>query len=141
VEEFARTGNTPHFSALNLNMQSPYLPKAESPPVLERPQIQSRGAFVKSGALIMGGLAFGLQWRSSCTKEDSGIVPMWKELSDSLEGSMLMPNSMNLADKASPRALEHKGAFPQATPQCKTSADAKACLLWAQQYNMPLVIP
>ena len=119
-------------------MQTHLLPEAETE-ILERPQLQSRRSFVKSGALIMGGLAFGLQWLSSCTKEDSGIAPMWKELSDSMEGSLLMPDSLNFSDKSSPWALEHKGTLPQAIAQCKTSADVKACMLWAQKYKIPLV--
>ena len=119
-------------------MQTHLLPEAETE-ILERPQLQSRRSFVKSGALIMGGLAFGLQWLSSCTKEDSGIAPMWKELSDSMEGPLLMPDSLNFSDKASPWALEHKGTLPQAIAQCVSSADVKSCMLWAQKYRIPLV--
>ncbi len=99
----------------------------------------SRRAFLKQGAVLAAGLAFGLPWFGGCRKTASEAEFIWLELSRELKGTLLRPDYSGFAQKAAPWALQYANVLPQAIASCVSKEDVQACMRWARKHNVPLV--
>lgn len=99
----------------------------------------SRRAFLKQGAALAAGLAFGLPWFGGCRKTAYEAETIWQELSVALKGTLLRPDYSGFAQKAAPWALQYAQILPQAIASCVSKEDVQTCMRWARKHNVPLV--
>lgn len=75
---------------------------------------------------------------SSPSFQDLSPLP-WDRLARVLEGELLFADNPAFESSTRPWNLRYLGLRPMALARCRSVADIRACLLWAQEFGVPLV--
>jgi len=75
---------------------------------------------------------------NSPSLQDLSPLP-WDALARALQGELLFPDAPEFESSTRPWNLRFLGLRPMALARCVSVADVRACLLWAQQNQVPLV--
>ena len=63
----------------------------------------------------------------------------WNELAHRLQGKVLLPGDQWFAAYAQPNNLRYEALLPQAIALCKNAQDVRTSILFAREYDVPLV--
>jgi hypothetical protein len=102
----------------------------------------SRRGFISTGMRTAVGLAvipsFATFLESCTTKTPAGPTGIWKELVNSIKGTLVMADDIDFARLNTQYALAYLSEVSQAIALCKTEEDVVACVKWARENNIPI---